>query len=207
MIPKDLTHSDFENAAKEIDRKGIPIQRASVHYDLVFNGNKYPPKYMISIAMKYSSGEEWTSDKFNAVEARDYFQNRGYQVIDRRKDNSEKQVIDEDDELEFPEGKERYRLHLSKERNGELVKTIKEKRLKETGELRCEVCNFSFREKYGERGLGFIEAHHTVPLAELIEERQTKLSELALVCSNCHRMLHRGHAVLNVDQLQKLVVK
>ncbi len=40
-------------------------------------------------------------------------------------------------------------------------------------------------------GSDFIEGHHTVPISELKGEVKTKVKDVALVCSNCHRMLHR----------------
>ncbi|WP_405812446.1 HNH endonuclease [Streptomyces sp. NBC_01520] len=35
-----------------------------------------------------------------------------------------------------------------------------------------------------------MECHHIVPLHEAGEGR-TKLNDLALICANCHRMIHR----------------
>ncbi|WP_308114324.1 HNH endonuclease [Streptomyces brasiliscabiei] len=35
-----------------------------------------------------------------------------------------------------------------------------------------------------------MECHHVIPLHEA-GEGQTKLIDLALVCANCHRMIHR----------------
>ena len=207
MIPKGLTAAHFEKAAKEIDRNGIPSERASVHYDLVLNGKKYPPKYMISIAAKYLNGDEWPPGNFNAVEAKNYFESQGYKVIDRRKEKTEQHIAVEDDESAFPEGKELFRLHRSRERDASLSKKAKEKRLKQTGALRCDVCGFSFFDVYGDLGEGFIEAHHTIPLSELKGDRKTKIAELALVCSNCHRMLHRAKPMLSIDQLRNLVAK
>ena len=207
MIPQGLTPMHFEKAAKEIDRNGIPNERTSVHYDLVLIGKKYPPKYVISISSKYLNGEEWPAYNFNAVEAKNYFQSRGYRVIDRREAKTERYIAVEDDESAFPEGKEHFQLHRSKERDSSLAEKAKKKRLKQTGILRCEVCSFSFLDTYGELGEGFIEAHHTVPISELKGDRKTKISELALVCSNCHRMLHRAKLALSIAHLRELVAE
>jgi hypothetical protein len=51
---------------------------------------------------------------------------------------------------------------------------------------------------------GFIECHHLVPLHELRGLRKTRLEDLALVCSNCHRMLHRQRPCLTVNELRRL---
>src|SRR5205807_269878 len=69
---------------------------------------------------------------------------------------------------EFEEGRRRLVLHQRVERT-RCVGLIKEaKRVAgEQGRLRCEVCRFDFRATYGERGTGFIEGHHKVPLSQL----------------------------------------
>ena len=57
--------------------------------------------------------------------------------------------------------------------------------------MECEACGFDFQSTYGELGEGFCEVHHRTPLAELDGETKTTLKGLAVVCANCHRMLHR----------------
>jgi predicted HNH restriction endonuclease len=91
----------------------------------------------------------------------------------------------------FAEGRERLRLHRSLERNKTLVRRKKAHVSAADGKLACEVCGFDFAAVYGRLGDGFAECHHTRPMAEVRVVRQTKLSELAVVCANCHRMLHR----------------
>lgn len=98
----------------------------------------------------------------------------------------------EPDELEFPEGREMYRLHRSHERNARVVQLKKEQALGQHGRLNCEVCGLDFETEYGAVGRGFIECHHIVPVASLGAHSATRLDDLVLVCSNCHRMLHRG---------------
>ena len=99
------------------------------------------------------------------------------------------------------EGRVLYSLHRRRERR--LGPEKKRKVLRETGRLRCEVCGFDFVETYGELGEGFAECHHKRPLHEGL--RETRLSDLAIVCSNCHRMLHRGERVLSVDELRAIM--
>ena len=101
------------------------------------------------------------------------------------------------------EGAHRYVEHLTRERSPALVKKKKKECLDQTGNLKCEVCKFDFFIAYGELGENFCEVHHKTPLAELPGSRKTKLSDLAIVCSNCHRMLHREKTVLTVEQLNK----
>jgi hypothetical protein len=91
----------------------------------------------------------------------------------------------------FAEGRELLRLHRHLERNPTLVQRKKVQVLARNGNLVCEVCDFDFALTYGPIGYGFAECHHLRPLAEIRTERRTTLSQLAVVCSNCHRMLHR----------------
>ena len=113
------------------------------------------------------------------------------------------QVIDEEDEA--PEGKVLFRQHKSRERSISLVRKRKALAMQRQGRLECEVCGFIFEDRYGSLGEGFIEAHHTIPLSSLRPGQRTKVKDIALVCSNCHRMLHRGGESLTVSQLQQIV--
>jgi predicted HNH restriction endonuclease len=108
----------------------------------------------------------------------------------------------EDDESAFPEGRELFKLHRYHERDRTLSQRAKTARLARVGALSCDVCGFDFSMTYGELGDGFIEAHHRVPVAQLAGKLKTKVSDLALVCANCHRMLHRADPQLTVEALQ-----
>ncbi|OEJ52009.1 HNH endonuclease [Streptomyces agglomeratus] len=95
-----------------------------------------------------------------------------------------------DDEVSAPEGRLLLRRHRARERNKGLRKKKIATVLRQGGSLACEACGFDFEKVYGDRGAGYIECHHVVPLHEAGEGR-TKLSDLALICANCHRMIHR----------------
>ncbi|MFF7529630.1 HNH endonuclease [Streptomyces bobili] len=97
---------------------------------------------------------------------------------------------DLDDDFSAPEGRLLLRRHRARERNKGLRKKKIESILRKGGTLACEACGFDFEEVYGERGAGYVECHHVVPLHEA-GEGNTKLSDLALICANCHRMIHR----------------
>jgi 5-methylcytosine-specific restriction protein A len=57
---------------------------------------------------------------------------------------------------------------------------------------------------YGELGEGFAECHHRTPLGELTGKTRTRLADLAIVCANCHRILHRKRARgMTVEQLRE----
>ncbi|MEF2554374.1 HNH endonuclease [Aurantimonas sp. A2-1-M11] len=109
------------------------------------------------------------------------------------------------EDSEATEGRLLTVLHTRRERNRALVQKRKEAALKATGRLQCEACDFDFHERYGERGDGFIEVHHTQPLHTLAEETKTRLEDLALVCANCHRMIHRTRHWLSIAELRSVL--
>lgn len=107
---------------------------------------------------------------------------------------------------EFSEGRKYVREHVYRERSPKLVKEAKI-RFKEThdGKLYCEICGFSFTDRYGELGRDFIEVHHTKPISEMEEGECTKLEDVTIVCSNCHSMIHRKKPWLGIDELKKVL--
>ena len=111
----------------------------------------------------------------------------------------------EGEEEEGEEGRILTRIHRYRERDPSLVTGKKQRVLAASGIVACEGCGFNFGVTDGQRGDGFIECHHTKPVSELKPSEKTKLHDLALVCSNCHRMIHRRRPWLSIDDLRTLV--
>ena len=93
-------------------------------------------------------------------------------------------------------------LRQTWERSTELVKLRK---ARSSDHLVCEACGFDFKARYGERGDGFIECHHTNPGAARDDVTLTQLDDLALLCANCHRMIHTRQPWLTVSGLKELL--
>lgn len=110
-------------------------------------------------------------------------------------------------EEDFDEGARTLRLHLIRERNLTVVRKAKELWRATDPLLRCDVCQFSFIEAYGDLGEGYIEAHHTKPIGSLRAGAKTRVSDLAKVCANCHRMLHVDARCLELDELRAKLSK
>ena len=109
-------------------------------------------------------------------------------------------------DYEGEEGQVLTRVHRYRERDSKLVRRKKEATLAERKALLCEVCDFDFAAAYGDRGQGFIECHHNKPLSELSPKGEaTKIVDLSLVCSNCHRMIHKSRPWLKIEELSVLV--
>jgi 5-methylcytosine-specific restriction protein A len=117
----------------------------------------------------------------------------------------EKTAEAEDDEEEFSEGRVLFRAHRSRERNRTLVKKAKALALKKYGKLACEVCSFDFAARYGKLGADYIECHHVVPISQIAPGAKTKVADLCLLCSNCHRMVHKRRPWLAVGELKALL--
>ena len=121
-----------------------------------------------------------------------------------------KQAMDDDsleevESYEAKEGRVSYRFHRTLERDRKIVAMRKDAALKKAGRLDCEACGFDFASAYGERGAGYIEAHHTNPIHAMKPGDLTKLSDLALLCANCHRMVHAAKPWLTVEQLRTIL--
>lgn len=113
--------------------------------------------------------------------------------------------VDESDEQEAEEGKILTRAHRQRERHRGLVNAKKKDAFNKLGRLACEVCAFNFEECYGALANNIIDVHHTRPLHTLHEGEKTRLKYLALLCSNCHRMIHSSKKWLEIDQLRALI--
>ena len=100
-----------------------------------------------------------------------------------------------DTELAAMEGAERLSLvrHRRREQSLRDAKVAEARKLTD-GRLKCEVpgCGFNFETVYGELGRDYAQVHHLNPLADRTTPSETKLTDLAVVCANCHAMIHRG---------------
>lgn len=121
-------------------------------------------------------------------------------------DTEEWSTEEEDYGVEAEEGRILTRVHRRRERNRAIVERRKSKALRDHGKLVCEACGFDFADAYGERGRGFIECHHTKPVHTLSPRSRTRLEDLALLCANCHRMIHASQPWLSVQKLQELIL-
>jgi hypothetical protein len=103
---------------------------------------------------------------------------------------------------EYQEGQRKLREAYFFARNPRLAAEAKRQR-----DYTCEICSFNFRQQYGALGQDFAECHHKNPLSERPEELwsqvlTTSLDDVAVVCANCHRMLHRQRPALSVEALR-----
>ena len=101
-------------------------------------------------------------------------------------------------EISDEEGRKKLATHLRRERSPKLVAAKKESVLAKSGTLACEACGFRFEDQYGTLGKGYCEVHHRRQLANG-KIRKTTLKDLAILCSNCHRIIHRTKPMVSVE--------
>lgn len=116
-------------------------------------------------------------------------------------------LVDAEQPEHVLEGAEKYLMGRHKYYERDLSIILRKKQIAQSaGSLICEVCKFNFSIRYGDHGIGFIECHHIMPIAGN-GIRKTKVEDLALVCSNCHRMLHRKNikrTFFTIDELREI---
>jgi hypothetical protein len=84
-IPK-LEKQHVLTALAEIDANGVPPDRNAKSFDLLYNGQSYPPKYVISLAAKSATGKELEPSAFSGGEpTNSILRNLGFEVVARAK--------------------------------------------------------------------------------------------------------------------------
>lgn len=106
--------------------------------------------------------------------------------------------IDEFKELEnieFEEGQQIQKLINTKKRNSKARQMKIEQFKKDNdGKVFCEVCN--------ESDVMVLDVHHnSIQVCDMEEVQKTKLSDLRILCANCHRKVH-GYKI-SVDELKE----
>ncbi|TKB82227.1 MAG: hypothetical protein E8D45_00805 [Nitrospira sp.] len=104
-----------------------------------------------------------------------------------------------DIELSAVEGDPRLFFHLRRERDPALVRAKREEAEHANGCLKCEACGFVTKASFPGLGGEVCEVHHRLPLAMVSEVVETRLEDLAVLCANCHRAIHRTHPLMSVE--------
>jgi 5-methylcytosine-specific restriction protein A len=69
----------------------------------------------------------------------------------------------------------------------------------------CVVCDFNFKDRYGEIGEGYIHVHHLKQLSIVKESMIDPVKDLRPVCPNCHAMLHKVNPPYTLEELKQLL--
>lgn len=137
------------------------------------------------------------------VKTKLYFEEKYRNIEDRSSENESELNIDDIGNIESrTEGGEKVVISIRAERDIKL----REDAIKLHG-LKCKACGFDFEKTYGSWGKNYIEVHHVIPIGDGVERKTNPKTDLTVVCSNCHRMIHRKQNVtLTIEEL-KLKIK
>lgn len=77
------------------------------------------------------------------------------------------------------------------------------------GTISCKACNSELSAKYGERGKGCVEMHHTQSVhtydeSGIRQRLKEALKKIVPLCPNCHRIVHRG-GLISIGELKRLI--
>ena len=101
--------------------------------------------------------------------------------------------------LEVTEG-ERLRVEISfRQRNRTII--IAKKALSDG---RCEACGMSFADRYGVDELCLV-AHHKDPIGGRDRASSTTFDSIALICPNCHAVVHTAKYPLSIRAIKKML--
>jgi 5-methylcytosine-specific restriction protein A len=97
-------------------------------------------------------------------------------------------AIEDDDDFEAVEGAMLTRVHRRRERERGFRSRVVRRIEKAYGVVRCEACE-AVAMLAGPIGVSMFEVHHLAPLSNAATT-VTRLEDLALLCANCHRLIH-----------------
>lgn len=188
------TSDEFKRNMKKIYNESINTEFGCIILDNfeVFNTGVKLSDLDIEFKNSIVSGKYIDEEDRNKL---DYFSYKESDYIDLIQEVTETYI----------EGDQKIITHIVRERNPSLKKAVVQKFLKNHTHLFCEVCGFDFNKQYGSLGQSFIECHHTKPIHQLKERTETQIEEMALLCANCHRMIHRKKEMLSIEELKAIV--
>lgn len=173
---------------------------------LIYAGGKRPEEAVITDDM-FSNGGTITNTYFSALKEAlalcSDAERNGYVPSDESASVAE--VEEAADEL--PEGGNEGRLRLVSHYRRERRKSvsISAKRIARRQHpdrfLVCEICALVPERIYGE---DTIEAHHRIPLNQVVGSRKVMPSDLAMLCPNCHRAVHKTEGCNMAEVAERL---
>mgnify|MGYP003576277551 CR=1 FL=1 len=135
---------------------------------------------------------------------------RVYEVIPREEvlriiggnDNAIPEISPNDPDAEAVEGDKRLVQHLRRERKPWLAKKKRDACRQPSGGLVCEACGTDSAVRYPAIAQDIWEVHHRLPLSEADVPVTNSLADLAILCPNCHRAIHRTRPMMSVDEFK-----
>jgi 5-methylcytosine-specific restriction protein A len=215
--------AEFKSDAKnELHRRADILRKRVPEYKNFFDCtvldlssdlvNSFRPKnyeYGIAFGKVYKKGnlpeeQVLVNDINNMIDLYSTSISRGGTDMELAGEDFKPETFEKNKEVDLSELK-KYSYHRRIERNHSNSKKVKDLK----GYI-CEACGFDFKNFYGDIGEGFIEAHHNTKLADLPEGKRIKLDyehDFSVLCSNCHRMVHKKNPPYTVLEIQEKIRK
>jgi hypothetical protein len=105
------------------------------------------------------------------------------------------------------EGEPRLLFHLRRERSQSIVIAKRDAVLAADGELKCEACDFVMDLTYHGLAADIFEVHHRLSLADAMTSVETRLEDLAILCANCHRAIHKLQPLIGVEAFKARYIR
>jgi 5-methylcytosine-specific restriction protein B len=84
-IPSEITAAHVRKAIGRVRRERIPSKRRSTRYDVVVDGEAFPPKYVLSVACEVATGHPLQPGSFSGgAEANGLLRQLGFTIVDKR---------------------------------------------------------------------------------------------------------------------------
>ncbi len=86
-VPQNISRDDLLRAIEEIREHGVPAGAHSSTYDVVHEGERFPPKLVVSIANRFANGEDLDRQSFRGGLDTDAFQlleREGFKPVPKR---------------------------------------------------------------------------------------------------------------------------
>lgn len=82
MAIPEISRTDVLKAIEQIQSEGVPDNRKSRLYYLGYNGKIFPPKYVVSLAVYYATGQELDPEEFGGgVETNSLLRRLGFTIL------------------------------------------------------------------------------------------------------------------------------
>lgn len=169
----------------------------SLSYDLITeDGIRLPPKAVFGLAATSALGFPVQPINFTAgigTLCFEMLEAAGWKIVSKDALGSEPEREIDDADVRWPEGNERRRSHLTRERHPGVARAKKAEQRKVHGKLFCEQCGMDPVAIFGgPDGEACIEVHHrATEVANMLPGHTTRLADLECLCANCHRVRHR----------------
>jgi len=73
MVPDQIDRQHVISALDRLRRVGVPSRRESTKFDLLCEGERFPPKYTLGLAAEEATGEELDPESYGAGTRRTLF--------------------------------------------------------------------------------------------------------------------------------------